>query len=124
MYCKILILFFVLRNIFSKPQCDSHSADFPSLFQSHNERIVNGFDTMEPLPYQLMVYNQRFACGATLISLKYATSALHCFWSYNRRKYLDEIIVTAGVYKRSKKSTMEQVRKKSCQAQYRYCILR
>ena len=55
MYCNILIIFFILRNIFGQPQCESHSADFPSLFQNLNARIVNGFDTMEPLPYQLML---------------------------------------------------------------------
>ena len=50
-----------------------------------------------------------------MISLKYATTALHCLNYYDRRKYLDEIIVIAGRYKRLGKSedtrSTEQVRK-------------
>ena len=29
------------------------SADFPTVFKNHESRIVNGFDTGGPIPYQL-----------------------------------------------------------------------
>ena len=47
------------------------TADFPSIFQQH-ARIVNGFDTKGPLPYQLILHHRTTKCGATLISSKYA----------------------------------------------------
>ena len=49
-------------------------------------RIVKGFDTKKPLPYQLsMQLGQEVPgfehfCSATLITSKFAISALHCFW--------------------------------------------
>ena len=92
-----------ITSIIGKPQCEPKSAGFPSIFQNNNARIVNGFDTKRPLPYQLMLAKKKwntnldkyvengFFCGATLINLKYATSAFHCFDPEDSRKYLDEV---------------------------------
>ena len=62
------------------------TADFPKVFQQNGEeRIVNGFDTTKALPYQLSIsvvtkdYLKKHICGATLLTSKYALSALHCF---------------------------------------------
>ena len=62
------------------------TADFPEVFQQHGEeRIVNGFDTGKALPYQLSIlvvtkdYLKQHICGATLLTSKFAISALHCF---------------------------------------------
>ena len=60
------------------------TADFPKVLQQ-NERIVNGFDTEKALPYQLSIllqlhyYQDQHICGATLLTSRYAISALHCF---------------------------------------------
>ena len=66
------------------------TAEFPRIFEEKGpSRIVKGFDTEEPLPYQLSleyyVTNSLWGgewthfCGATLITKSYAISALHCF---------------------------------------------
>ena len=64
------------------------TADFPKVFQQNGEeRIVNGFDTTKALPYQLSIsvktkdYLKKHICGATLLSSKFAISALHCFFT-------------------------------------------
>ena len=65
------------------------TAAFPAIFrrQSKFNKVINGFQTKEPLPYQLyliakfigMGYAKTFECGATLITTKLALSAHHCF---------------------------------------------
>ena len=60
------------------------TADFPKVLKEHGTaRIVNGFDTTEPLPYQLqlvaLIEVQKFGvsnqfCGAILITPEYAVS--------------------------------------------------
>ena len=52
---KTIIFLFAIRKSFSKPECAENAADFPAIFKNKNARIVNGFDTEEPLPYQLMM---------------------------------------------------------------------
>ena len=42
---------------------------------NNQDRIINGNSTKGPLPYQL---KNEPGCGSTLISSKYAISALHC----------------------------------------------
>ena len=92
------------------------SADFPKIFHSNGvrnmegferkERIVEGFETNEALPYQLSLLfgvpgvGWDHICGATLINKKYAISAYHCF----PRFYLDfwkklNIRITLEVFK-------------------------
>ena len=69
------------------------TADFPKVFQQNSEgRIVNGFDTEKALPYQLSIlvvankYKKSHICGATLLTSKYAISALHCFIIWDKSK--------------------------------------
>ena len=55
---KILSVFLILiliRRNFSEPQCESHSADFPSVFEHQYSRVIGGFDPQGPLPYQLLL---------------------------------------------------------------------
>ena len=79
---------------------------------------MDGFDTKEPLPYQLELVltpnskGEIHNCGATLISSKHAVSAYHCFapsyrdWEKEKvehgypssTKPLDIFIVVAGAY--------------------------
>ena len=79
---------------------------------------MNGFDTKEPLPFQLQLVlmpNSKglsHNCGATLISSKHAVSAYHCFYGFfqnwelykaylgypSSTKPLDIFIVVAGAY--------------------------
>ena len=68
------------------------TADFPKVFQQNGEeQIVSGFDTEKALPYQLSIlvvankYRKSHVCGATLLTSKYAISALHCFISNKSR---------------------------------------
>ena len=69
------------------------TADFPKVFQQNGEgRIVNGFDTEKALPYQLSImvvtglFKKSHNCGATLLTSKYAISALHCFIIWDKSK--------------------------------------
>ena len=69
------------------------TADFPKVFQQNSEgRIVNGFDTEKALPYQLSImvvaglFKKSHICGATLLTSKYAISALHCFIIWDKSK--------------------------------------
>ena len=58
--------------------------DFPKIFEKNAEaRIVNGYDTEEPLPYQLQLVTleelrefnvEESYCGASLIAPDYAVS--------------------------------------------------
>ena len=57
----------------------------PKIIKEHQEnhiikenRIINGFPTEGPLPYQLRSFFGGH-CGATLISRKFAISAEHCY---------------------------------------------
>ena len=79
---------------------------------------MNGFDTKEPLPFQLQLVlipnslGLSHNCGATLISSKHAVSAYHCFYFFyldwestkatlgypSSTKPLDIFIVVAGAY--------------------------
>ena len=81
------------------------TADFPKVFQQNGEgRIVNGFDTEKALPYQLSIlvvankYKKSHICGATLLTSKYAISALHCFIYYKQLKDLKDLRIVAGRY--------------------------
>ena len=92
------------------------TADFPDdLLPSPGYRMVNGFDTRGPLPWQLLLYINKTAhndthiehitdkCGGTLISAKFGISALHCFMVLKPRPvpsriYLNESTVAAGLY--------------------------
>ena len=76
---------------------------------------MNGFDTGQPLPYQLQLVleineiNWRFQfCGATLVSKKYATTAHHCFdiinegfKTHKQIFYFQYVIVIAGQYEKN-----------------------
>ena len=112
---KNLLIFVFIKSSLSKPQCESHSADFPS-FEHQDSRIIKGFETKRPLPYQLAIVWTRFSvyeddfveeghiCGGTLVTLEYGISALHCFddsKNKDKREYFDLIIVIAGRYKRN-----------------------
>ena len=48
-------------------------------------------------------------CGATLIGLKYATSALHCFQDKENRENIDEMIVYAGRYQNYENEETQQI---------------
>ena len=74
---------------------------------------MNGFDTGQPLPYQLQLVHElngrkTHFCGATLVSKKYATTAHHCFSGINeelktikRTFYFRYVTVIAGQYKKN-----------------------
>ena len=125
-FLELLLIFVFIKSSLSKPQCESHSADFPS-FQHQKSRIIKGFETKGPLPYQLDISWTKFnvnaddfiesglICGGTLVTLKYGISAFHCFDYDNdkdKREYFDLIIVIAGRYKRNinPRPLTEQVR--------------
>ena len=104
--------------------------DFPEIFKEKaSARIVNGFETKEPLPYQLQLVASEeefledygigeYYCGAVLIRPNYAVTAYHCFslikdienghrgkkWPADK-KILDFISVVAGSYLRNEKNT-------------------
>ena len=64
-------------------------------------RIVNGFDTEGPLPYQLRLKARVSAwrvlnCGGILISSRFGITADHCI---DNTKFLKDAIVWAGAYK-------------------------
>ena len=68
----------------------------PEIFKYHKDKnqkgpkIVGGFVTKGPLPYQL---KNKIGCGAILISKQYAISAEHC------KKYFEVgNVVVAGSY--------------------------
>ena len=61
-------------------------------FDPRESRIVNGFDTKGPLPYQL----QHKGCGAILISKTYAITAHHCAYGAYPMRVGNEMI--AGAY--------------------------
>ena len=80
------------------------------MFENRVGRVVNGFDTGQPLPYQLQLVLGRKAhfCGATLVTKKYATTAHHCFTGLNEefkteRKtfYFRYVTVIAGQYEKN-----------------------
>ena len=85
------------------------------MFENRAGRVVNGFDTGQPLPYQLQLVleineiNWRFQfCGATLVSKKYATTAHHCFdiinegfKTHKQIFYFQYVIVIAGQYEKN-----------------------
>ena len=56
---------------------------------NQHQRIVNGYYTNGPLPYQLRLDRLDWMdrmdgfCGAVLISADVAISAAHCFWDPN-----------------------------------------
>ena len=89
------------------------------MFKSHGKRIVKGSDTGEAIPYQLqlMISPQLYKtelhfCGATLVTRKYATSALHCFSGVNvlfaqkgAKFTFDLVTVVAGKYHKSTSSS-------------------
>ena len=95
------------------------TADFPKVFQKNGEeRIVNGFDTEKALPYQLSIlvdvnnYKKQHICGATLLTSKFAISAIHCFVIEDRsnvpwRKVrpLQYFQIVAGRYNQNLSST-------------------
>ena len=67
------------------------------------DRIINGFATEGPLPYQLRLDTIfGFKCGATLISSKYAITAKHCvfenWFEDDARPNFDRLEVVAGAY--------------------------
>ena len=82
------------------------------MFENREGRVVNGFDTGKPLPYQLQLVlelNGRKTnfCGATLVSKKYATTAHHCFSGINEEFktskqifYFRYVTVIAGKYRK------------------------
>ena len=82
------------------------------MFENRAGRVVNGFDTGQPLPYQLQLVHEldgrkEHFCGATLVSKKYATTAHHCFSVLNeklktikRTFYFHYITVIAGQYEK------------------------
>ena len=89
------------------------TADFPKVFQQNSEgRIVNGFDTEKALPYQLSImvvaglFKKSHICGATLLTSKYAISALHCFIIWDKSEpnapgkvaHLKDFRIVAGRY--------------------------
>ena len=89
------------------------------MFQSHGKRIVRGYDTGKAIPYQLqlLIFSQKYNedvhfCGATLVTRKYATSALHCFSGVNVglikmgvKFEFDYVTVAAGKYKKETSSS-------------------
>ena len=89
------------------------------MFKSDGKRIIKGSDTGEAIPYQLQLlisskaYKKDFHfCGATLVTRKYATSALHCFTGLNvifaqigAKFTFDLVTVVAGKYHKSTSSS-------------------
>ena len=78
------------------------TAEFPNMFENREGRVVNGFDTRQPLPYQLQLvrelnWGKAHFCGATLVTKKYATTAHHCFTGVN----FDYVTVIAGQYEKN-----------------------
>ena len=79
-------------------------ADFPELFrrQSHFEKVMNGFSTENPLPYQIYIEIEYLKnsvgftvrCGGTLIAPNLVLSAHHCFAGVK----MDKITVFGNLY--------------------------
>ena len=67
---------------------------------SDKTRIVGGFDTKGPLPYQLALETRDdfyiYGCGGILISSRFGVTADHCI---DNTKFLKDAIVWAGAYK-------------------------
>ena len=59
---------------------------------NQQQRIVNGYYTNGPIPYQLRLDRLDVTpsldgfCGAVLISADVAISAAHCFWDFDTGK--------------------------------------
>ena len=87
------------------------------MFENRAGRVVNGFDTGQPLPYQLQLevvflipqlnWKKVQFCGATLVTKKYATTAHHCFSLINEEFktskqifYFSYVTVIAGKYRK------------------------
>ena len=111
----IIILYYIILVFY-------FTADFPKVFQQNGEgRIVNGFDTEKALPFQLSImvdaglFKKSHICGATLLTSKYAISALHCFIFYKEVKNLKDFRIIAGRYNQNRFITNfdEKVSKKS-----------
>ena len=88
------------------------------MFENRAGRVVNGFDTGQPLPYQLQLevvflipqlnWKKVQFCGATLVTKKYATTAHHCFVGVNEifKKYkstfdFEYVTIIAGQYEKN-----------------------
>ena len=106
----IIILYYIILVFY-------FTADFPKVFQQNGEgRIVNGFDTEKALPYQLSImvdaglFKKSHICGATLLTSKYAISALHCFIIRDKNKpnepwkvaRLKDFLIVAGRYNQNR----------------------
>ena len=88
------------------------TAKKPTVFtEQETTRIVGGFDTKGPLPYQLALKTEddfyTYKCGGILISSRFGITADHCI---DNTKYLKDAIVWAGAYKDPRKSSGGSVR--------------
>ena len=73
-------------------------------YKDNGQRVVNGTNSVFPLPYQLQVrsngpFNQHI-CGAALISSRFALSANHCFDSSYASKTIKDYELVAGKYRK------------------------
>ena len=89
-----------------------HEASVPSVFNGIVGRVRNGFDTEEPLPYQLA--RSPGGCGAILISSRFAITANHCGW------YVpwDSMAFVAGKYYKNMKPSDKNVQKRRVKKVY------
>ena len=102
-FSKILNLVYLCLTA-KKPTIFAKQETFRKSLQVGNRksfRIVNGFDTEGPLPYQLRIkarvsFLKVANCGGILISSRFGITADHCI---DDTKYLKEAKVWAGAYK-------------------------
>ena len=79
----------------------------PTKFKNINNRIVGGFETGKPLPYQLALRTpkigvfEKSGCGGILISSKFGITADHCI-DYTP-SHFKITAVYAGAYKYERK---------------------